>query len=308
MGRILLYYKYVEIEYPGAVAKWHLKRCKELGLTGRVIIAHEGINGTLGGSIENTQIYIDELTADSRFQGIDFKEAQGDATCFPRLRVVVKDEIVKLGLDTTKVTVKDTATHLTPEKFHAILNENPEDIILIDTRNDYESRVGHFRNSLIPNTKNFRDFPEFVEQQKNTLKDKRVLMYCTGGVRCERASAFVKQATEAKEVYQLEGGIHRYIEKYPDGHFRGSNYVFDARVTARANNDILGTCDICAQPWDQYVNCTNAFCNKHFICCPDCILKYEESCGVECYTKLKNNEVKRRPKPFRSYTPIAQQL
>jgi len=103
MGRILLFYKYVEIQYPGAVAKWHLKRCKELGLTGRVIIAHEGINGTLGGSFENTQMYIDELTQDPRFQGIDFKEAEGDQTCFPRLRIVVKNEIVNLGLDPEKV-------------------------------------------------------------------------------------------------------------------------------------------------------------------------------------------------------------
>lgn len=301
MGRILLFYKYVEIQYPGAIAKWHLKRCKELQLTGRVIIAHEGINGTLGGSLENTQIYIDELTQDPRFQGIDFKEAEGDGTCFPRLRVVVKNEIVNLGLDTEKVTVKDTAIHLTPEQFHEMLNNYSDDMVMIDTRNDYESRVGHFSNSLIPNTKTFREFPEFIEQQKDLLKNKRVLMYCTGGVRCERASAFVKQATQAKEVYQLEGGIHRYIEKYPNGHFRGSNYVFDARVTARVNNDILGTCDICSKQWDQYVNCVNAFCNKHFIGCPECVTRFEESCGQECFDKLKNNEVKRRPKPFRSY-------
>jgi len=253
MGRILLFYKYVEIQYPGAVAKWHLKRCKELGLTGRVIIAHEGINGTLGGSFENTQMYIDELTQDPRFQGIDFKEAEGDQTCFPRLRIVVKNEIVNLGLDPEKVKATDGGTHLTPEQVHELLNQNPEDLVILDARNDYESDVGTFKNSIIPNTKTFRELPEFIEKNKELFKDKQVLMHCTGGVRCERSSAFLKQATEAKEVYQVLGGIHRYIEKYPEGHFRGSNYVFDGRITHRANNDILGKCAICSQPWDQYV-------------------------------------------------------
>ncbi len=301
MGRILLYYKYVEIEYPGAVAKWHQKICKELGLTGRVIIAHEGINGTLGGSIENTQKYIDELTQDPRFHGIDFKEAQGDETCFPRMRVVVKDEIVKLGLDTKEVSWTDSAEYLTPAQAHELLNNRPDDLVLIDTRNNYESRVGTFTDSIIPNTDTFREFPDFVKNNQDLLKDKQVLMFCTGGVRCERASAFVQKQNIAKKVYHIEGGIHRYIEQYPNGHFRGSNYVFDARVTQRVNNEILGTCDICFKPWDQYANCINAMCNKHFICCPECVQKYEEACGEICHTKLKNNEVKKRPKPFRTY-------
>lgn len=301
MGRILLFYKYVDIEYPGAVAKWHQKICKELNLTGRVIIAHEGINGTLGGSIENTQRYIDELTKDERFHGIDFKEAQGDETCFPRMRIVVKDEIVKLGLDTQQVNWKDSAEYLTPEQTHELLNNRPENLVVLDARNNYESRVGQFTNSICPDIKTFRELPEYILSNKELFKDKIVLMHCTGGVRCERSSAFLQQQNLAQKVYHIEGGIHRYVQKYPEGHFRGSNYVFDARVTDRINNDILGTCDICSKPWDQYVNCVNAFCNKHFIGCPECVQKFEECCGQECYTKVKNNEVKKRPKPFRSY-------
>lgn len=302
MGRILLYYKYVEIQYPEAVAKWHRTICKELGLTGRVIIAHEGINGTLGGTQEATQTYMDELLKDERFQGIDFKQMPGDETCFPRMRIVVKEEIVKLGLDTKKVTVRDTGKYLTPEQAHELLNNKPGDLILIDTRNDYESRVGTFRDAIIPNTKTFREFPEFILKNKELLQDKQVLMFCTGGVRCERATAFVNQQNIAKEVYHIEGGIQRYIEKYPNGHFRGSNYVFDARITDRINEDILGTCDICAAPWDQYVNCVNAMCNKHFIGCPTCVTQYEECCGQTCLDKVKNGEVKKRPKPFKGYT------
>jgi len=299
MGRILLYYKYVHLDEPEAILKWQKKLCKKLGLTGRIIIATEGINGTVGGSHEATQAYIDAMEEHYSFSGIDYKEAVGDETYFPRMRVVVKDEIVRLGVDPKKVTVKDGGKHLKPAEVHNLLNNAPEDLVILDTRNNYESRIGTFRGSITPDITTFRELPEYIDTHLDQFKDKKVLMHCTGGVRCERATAYLQQKGITKEIYQIEGGIQRYIEQYPDGHFRGSNYVFDGRIADRINSDILSECDICTIPCDTYVNCVNVQCNKQFLACADCALQFEECCGKTCYELVKNEMVKTRVKPAR---------
>jgi len=299
MGKILLFYKYVHLEMPGAIAKWQKKLCQDLGLTGRIIIATEGINGTVGGSIEATQAYIDAMNAHENFKNIDFKTAEGNENHFPRMRVVVKEEIVKLGIDPQKLTVDDGGKHLTPEEAHELLNKKSDDLVIIDTRNNYESRIGTIPGSWCPDKKYFREFPEYIDERLEDLKDKTVLMFCTGGIRCERASGYVKNKGIAKEVYQIEGGIHRYIEKFPDGHFRGSNYVFDARVSHRVNNDILSTCDLCSIPCDYYINCINARCNKMFLGCDSCIKMYKECCSQSCFDLVTQGKVNVRVKPAR---------
>lgn len=307
MGNILLYYKYVDVSEPEAIAKWQMELCKSLGLTGRIIIASEGINGTVGGSLEKTQEYINTMEAHPLFGGIDFKTAPGDETYFPRMRVVVKDEIVNLGLDTKKVTTKDGGIHLSPEKVHELLNDKPEDLVILDTRNDYESRVGTFKGSITPEIKNFRELPEYIDKNIDKFKDKKVLMHCTGGVRCERATAVLQQKGVAKEIYQVEGGIHRYVEKFPEGHFRGSNYVFDGRITEKINDDILSGCDICSVPCDFYTNCLNAVCNKQFLSCEPCIAKMQETCSEECLQLVKENKVNIRKKPLRGHLQAEKQ-
>lgn len=294
-GKILLYYKYVSLEDPEAIKRWQERLCKRLGLTGRIIIAVEGINGTVGGTVEATDAYKAAMNEHFMFGDIDFKEAPGDASFFPRMRIVVKEEIVNLGVDTQKVTVKDGGKHLTPEEVHNLLNNPPDDLVILDTRNNYESRVGTFRNSLTPNIQTFRELPQYIDENINTFENKKVLMHCTGGVRCERATAYLQQKGVAKEIYQIKGGIQRYIEKYPDGHFRGSNYVFDARVTERINTDILSNCDLCQIPCDDYQNCMNAFCNKQYIGCADCVIGFQEACSKECMDLLAKGLVKRRP-------------
>lgn len=282
MNTILLFYKYVYIEYPKSIMKQQRALCEQLGLRGRIILANEGINATLGGTPEAAQAYKDYMNNHPLFQNIDFKEAEGNGDDFPRLRVVVKDEIVHLGLDTEKVTVQDTGVHLTPEQAHALMEENPEDLVILDARNDYESRVGTFTNSLTPPIKTFREFPDYVDENLEQFKDKKVLMHCTGGIRCERASAYLNQKGVAQKVYQIAGGIHRYIEKYPNGFFRGKNYVFDGRVTVRVNGDVLTTCDWCKKPADDYTNCINSNCNSHYICCAECIKITHNSCSPAC--------------------------
>lgn len=295
MGTILLYYKYVEIEYPEAIKKWQTALCKGLGLTGRILLAHEGINGTVAGSDEACEAYVQTMNQHPLFKNIDFKTAPGDATAFPKLKVKVKEEIVHLGLDTKKVTTKDGGKHLTPEQTHELLSNPPKDLVILDTRNNYESAVGTFAGSLTPNIRYFRDFPKYIDENLDKFKDKTVLMHCTGGVRCERATAVLVQKNVSKQVYQVEGGIHRYIEKYPDGYFRGSNYVFDSRITVKVNDDILGKCHLCTKPYDQYINCLNALCNKHCIACPECIEKYNKTCSVKCQQLVKDKKVAQRP-------------
>ncbi|MBP6870024.1 rhodanese-related sulfurtransferase [Candidatus Babeliales bacterium] len=290
MGIIVLYYKYVNIENPTAIAKWQRSLCESLHLTGRIILAHEGINGTVSGSEEQAQQYIDAMNNHELFGNIDFKTTPGDDQSFPKLKISVKNEIVRLGVDPTMVTVKDTGIHLNPDQTHELLTNRPKDLIILETRNDYEWEVGRFLDAENPNIKSFREFPEYVDKNLERYKDKEVLMYCTGGVRCERATAYLVQKNVAKKVYQIEGGIVRYAEKYPDGFFRGKNYVFDNRVTVRINDDILAQCLLCKTPSDDYTNCINAFCNKHFVACAPCKESFNYTCSDNCKLLIANKE------------------
>lgn len=294
MGIILLFYKYVQVENPEAIQAWQKQLCTDLGLTGRIILATEGINGTVGGTQEATDAYIQAMNQHPLFGNIDFKTAPGGAEAFPRMRVSIRKEIVNLGIDPQELTVQDTAQHLTPEQVHELLLNPPADLISIDTRNNYEVAIGTFQNAINPNTRYFRQFPGYIDQNIDQFKDKTVFMFCTGGVRCERASAYLQKKGVAKKVYQLEGGIHRYIEKYPDGFFRGKNYVFDNRITVKVNDDTLSKCLNCPTPADEYFNCLNALCNKHFVSCPTCIEKFAKTCSTQCQARIENKQAPQR--------------
>ena len=300
MGKILLYYKYVHVPKPSETVKELNKLCVELGLRGRIFIAQEGINGTVGGTDEATQAYKDVMNAHPLFNNMDFKESEGGAEYFPRLRVTAKDTIVNLGVDTRELTAEERGTYLSPEEVHTLLSESPEDLIVLDARNNYEWRVGTFEGAEKPDIDNFRDLPEYLDERLDDYKDKRVLMFCTGGIRCERATGYLKKKNVAKEVYHIKGGIHRYAEKYPDGYFRGKNYVFDSRITQKITDDILGTCDHCKQPNDDYTNCVNAACNKQIIVCPDCVDTYHNTCSKTCAELVRTKQVPIRviPKQF----------
>lgn len=295
MEKVILYYKYVDIEYPEQIRKWQRELCNSLGLTGRIILAHEGINGTLSGSPESVQIYIDTMNNHELFGDIDFKDGQSSGRAFPKLKISVKNEIVHLGVDPTKVTIRDTGRRLSPEETHELLSNPPQDLVLIDTRNDYETAIGRFTNAIDPKTRYFREFPEYIDKHLDDFKDKTVFMYCTGGVRCERATAYLKQKNIAKDVLHMNGGIHRYIEKYPDGFFRGKNYVFDNRIAVAANDDILGSCLHCQAPCDEYTNCLNVLCNEHHISCKKCLDQYQGTCSEKCKNLLATKQVEQRP-------------
>lgn len=295
MGKVLLYYKYVHIEYPRRAMKWQRQICTDLNLTGRILLSNEGINGTVGGSDSSIKRYIQIMQQNPDFSDIDFKESDGGVESFNKLIVRVKDEIVHLGLDPQEYSANEGGTHLTPDEVHQLLSNKPENLVILDARNDYEWEVGAFQGAIKPPIKNFRDLPEYIDQNIEQFKDKEVLMYCTGGVRCERATTYLKKKGVSTKVYQILGGIHRYAEKYPDGFFRGKNYVFDNRIALRVNEDILGSCSLCKKPCDDYANCVNAECNQHFISCTHCIESYINCCSAECKELILARKVRIRP-------------
>lgn len=294
MRKILLFYKYVEIEDPIKIKEWQFELCKKLNLKGRIIIASEGINGTVGGLAQSTNDYIRAMQESPIFSDIDFKESDGIEDDFPRMQVIVKKEIVKLGIDPKEVRASMGAVHLTPQETHEMLLNKPSDLVILDGRNGYESKIGAFQEAIKPQINYFREFPKYIEENISLFKDKKVLMYCTGGIRCERASACLKLAG-VEQVYQIKGGIHRYIEKYPNGFFRGKNYVFDGRISAKVNDDILSNCDICNIPCDDYTSCINAKCNKQITICAPCREKLTNTCSKSCFELVSQNKTPLRP-------------
>lgn len=295
--RILLYYKYVDIENSQKVRDWQFALCQSLDLTGRVIVGTEGINGTLCGSLAATDDYIAAMNEHALFKNIDFKSdiVNGHYQYFVKLQVLVKREIVNLGIDSAKLSSKNGGKHLTPAQAHELMVNPPDNLVLLDGRNYFEARIGTFKNAITPKINHFRDFPTYIDQHEELFKDKQVLMFCTGGIRCERASAYLQSKNIAQQIYQIEGGICRYTQQYPDGFFRGKNYVFDARVSVKINDDILSTCDLCTTPCDDYTNCRNAQCNKHFICCSTCLKQLNNTCNAICFDLISKSLVPERP-------------
>lgn len=278
MHEILLYYKYVHLENPEEEMRKQKALCEALSLKGRIIVASEGINGTVEGLKENTDKYIEEMEKDTRFQNIHWKKSTGTGSALPKLSVKVRKEIVSLHLGTCDIDPNQTTgIHLKPEELHQWI-QGKKEFYIVDMRNAYEHKVGYFEGSILPPIENFRDLPRVVEQIAH-LKNKTVLTVCTGGVRCEKASGFL--ITQGfTDVYQLDGGIVSYMEKYPNEDFKGKLYVFDNRITQSfysddPNREIIGKCDTCGDKSENYVNCANDVCHRHFITCEKCVEKGE---------------------------------
>ncbi len=274
---IILFYLYIELSYPQVVADEQQKLCEKLGLRGRLIVAHEGLNGTFEGARSAIDTYIQTMRADQRFASIHFKQSVSDMPTFPKLSVKVRDEIVSSHLGKKNVDVNPTRVtgkRLTPDELRDWFASG-KDFHIVDMRNDYEYKVGHFKNSIASGMTNFRDLPQVPERIAH-IKNKPVLTVCTGGVRCEKASGYlVSQGFQ--DVYQLDGGIVSYMEKFPGQDFRGSLYVFDGRVTmhfdAPDQHVIVGLCVFCNQPCERYVNCKDDECHVHIIACTTCVEK-----------------------------------
>lgn len=272
MFTILLYYKYVPISDPEKLKLDQIALCQKLGLTGRIIVSKEGINGTVEGATEAIQEYVKTMRVDVRFADIDFKESPGTGNSFPRLSVKNRPEIVTLGTGARNFDSTDkSGQYISPDELQAWF-DGKKDFVIVDMRNDYEHAVGHFENSVRLPVKSFKEIPAAVKNISD-LKDKTVVSVCTGGVRCEKASGFLMDQGFS-DVYQLEGGMVRYLEKYPGKKFKGSLYVFDGRVAVNYDSpeqhEVVGRCIVCGVPSELCLNCDYPECHGHIIYCDTC--------------------------------------
>ena len=287
MHKVILYYCFTPISDTAAVKLWQRALCESLGLKGRIIISKHGINGTLGGEIEALRTYVKQTKKYDGFRKVDFKWSAGDGTEFPKLSVKVRKELVAFGnpdeIQVTENGVVGTGTHLRPEQVHELVAERGDEVVFFDVRNTLESKIGKFRNAIVPDVESSRDFVAEIESGKyDHLKDKPIVAYCTGGIRCEVISAVMKTRGFA-EVYQVKGGIVRYGNKFgDDGFWDGSLYVFDDRMAIDFSSKAktIGECEACSVPTKIYVNCSNIACHKLVLLCKPCAAK-DRSSGCE---------------------------
>ncbi|HXH26996.1 MAG TPA: rhodanese-related sulfurtransferase [Candidatus Acidoferrum sp.] len=280
MQKIILYYKFAPVADPEAVKFWQRALCDKLGLKGRILISQHGINGTLGGDIESLKAYVKETKLYAPFKGTQFKWSEGGTEHFPRLQVTVRPEVVAFdALDELQVDqhgVVGGGKHLTAEQIHQLVAERGEDVVFFDGRDQHEAAVGRFKNAVIPNVRTSRDFKKELDDPKyNDIKDKPVVTYCTGGIRCEILSVLMKNRG-FKEVYQIDGGIAKYGEAYKDdGLWEGKLYVFDGRLVTGFSDKAkdIGRCVHCNGATSNYENCANAACNQLVLICNDCTAK-----------------------------------
>lgn len=288
--KILLYYVFTPLPDPEAVRLWQRDLCERLGLRGRIIVSKHGINGTVGGDIDACKMYVRRFREYPGFKDVDMKwsdgtglDAEGYSIDFPRLSVKARDEIVSFGtpeeLQVDEHGVVGGGTHLKPDKLHELLQEKP-DAVFFDGRNAIEAEVGRFKDAIVPNTDTTHDFIAEIESGKyDDLKDKPVVTYCTGGIRCEVLSALMVERG-FNEVYQLDGGIVRYGERFGnDGLWEGSLTVFDARehIDFAPNPKVIGRCHRCETPTARLQNCDDASCRERLVTCEGCADK-----GVVC--------------------------
>lgn len=281
MFQTLLYYKYAQLDDAELMAPNHLKYCQELGLVGRILMAKEGINGTVSGTTEQCKAYMQYVESDPRLQGIHWKIDEVAEPSFSKMHCRFKSEIVNSGLGEIVNPLEKTGQHLEPEAFKKLKDE--EDVIILDVRSNYEHQLGRFKNALTLDIDNFREFPEKVKALAH-LKDKKVLTYCTGGIKCEKASAFLLQ-NGFKEVYQLHGGIINYGKEVGGEDFEGDCYVFDNRVHVPVNTvnpTVITRCANCGTETVRMVNCANPHCNEHFVQCEGCGEALQGACSTQC--------------------------
>lgn len=279
----LLYYCYSHIEDARQFAISHLEFCQSLNLVGRIIVADEGLNGTVSGTPESCQAYRSSILADPRFANTDFKIDEVDQPSFIKMHCRYKPEIVYSGLRDPKMINPNekTGVHLEPADFMAMKDQ--EDVVVLDVRSDYEHKLGHFKNAVRLDIENFREFPEKLRELEK-YKGKKILTYCTGGIKCEKASALLLHEG-FQDVYQLHGGIIKYGKEVGGKDFEGKCYVFDNRVAVDVNSvnpSVISTCLNCGTKTDRMINCANPECNEHFSQCEACGWEMEGSCSDTC--------------------------
>ncbi len=267
------FYKYIEIENLEEFQKTHLDYCNSLGIKGKILIGKEGINGSISGTKEQINNYENNLKKNKLFKNIEFKHTLSNNLPFRKAIVRIRKEIVTSGLN---VNLKNKGEYIEPVKLKELLDKK-ENLILLDARNFYESFVGKFKDALTPKIKTFKEFKK-VPRLISKYKNKKIITYCTGGIRCEKASAYLKEKG-FKNVFQLHGGIINFINQFPGTYFKGSCFVFDDRLTIpTGNSKEITYCQHCKIPSARYINCNNKECDEMFICCEKCDFNKNHQC------------------------------
>lgn len=287
--KVLLYYKYTEIKDPIDLQTKQRSLCEKLNLVGRILISTEGLNGSVCGEPENIQKYISETKKYPGLGDVDFKESESDFIAFNKLKVLIRDEVVALGKKKSgkDVDLNKKAPYIEPED---LLNmyENNDNFVIIDGRNNYEAKIGRFKNSIYFDVENFREIPDKLNEIGH-LKSKKVVTFCTGGIRCEKFSALLIE-NGFEDVKQLHGGIHNYGVKAGGKYFDGEMYVFDKRVTIpvnKINPTVITNCIFCNIPVARYINCAHLACYKKIIVCKGCESANNGCCSKECEAIIK---------------------
>ena len=297
---VILYYNFSPIEDPKEFCKTHKTFMQNLQVKGRVYIGEEGINGTLAGTAQQMKEYKEYLWSLPGFEDTEFKTDECDEIPFAKLICKVRKEIVAIYED--GLNPKYGGNYLSPREWREVFDKE-DDFVVIDVRNNYESRVGHFEGAIKPDVENFYDFPGWLDEaEKEIPKDKKVLMYCTGGIRCEKFSVLMKKKGW-DDVNQLHGGILTYGKEEGGKYFKGKCFVFDDRLVVPVNKESLepvSYCEITGKPADSYINCANMECNKLFVCSEEGAHIMEGCCCEEC----KESEFRRPFDPDDAFRPF----
>ncbi|MEB8346339.1 rhodanese-related sulfurtransferase [Flavobacteriaceae bacterium KMM 6898] len=279
------FYKYAHIGNPEIFRNHLYINWDAMEVLGRIYVAKEGINAQLSVPAENFDVFKAHLDTITFLEHVRLNIAiEHDNKSFLKLKVKVRNQIVADGLNDGTFDVTNKGVHVDAETFNQLI-EDP-DTVLVDMRNHYESEIGRFKNAITPNVDTFRDSLDIIEKDLADHKeDKKLVMYCTGGIRCEKASAYYKHKG-FKQVYQLEGGIIEYTRqvesKKLENKFLGKNFVFDHRRGERISEDVIANCHQCGNPCDTHVNCANEACHLLFIQCETCAKAMDSCCSDDC--------------------------
>jgi UPF0176 protein len=288
MQKILLYYKFTPLRDTEAVKLWQKTLCESLNLQGRILISPHGLNGTVGGEMSDLKAYIKATKTYPGFKDTVFKWSDGTREDFPRMSVKTRKEIVGFHApEEVKVDEKGVVNggkHLKPKQVHELVEKYGDDVVFFDGRNAHEAKIGKFKNAIVPDTHTSRDFiPELESGKYDELKDKKVVTYCTGGIRCEILSSLMKNRG-FNEVYQIDGGIVKYGEEFgDDGLWEGSLRVFDDRMTVEFSDHAktIGECTHCGGKTSNFENCANLACNDLVLICEVC-KNGTQTCSAAC--------------------------
>lgn len=294
--KTLSFYRYMPIADPRAYRDELYLAWSQLGVLGRAYVAHEGINAQLSIPAENLEAFRNYLDRSSLLAGLRLNVAiEDNGKSFFKLKIQVRGKIVADGISDQSFDVTQSGQHVNAAEFNA-LAEQPGTII-VDMRNHYESEVGRFKNAICPDADTFREELRIVEDLLEEKKDKNIVMYCTGGIRCEKASAWMLHKG-FKSVFQLDGGIIEYTrqvrEQGLENKFVGKNFVFDERLGERISDDIIARCHQCGKPSDNHTNCRNDGCHLLFIQCEECAQKFSGCCSTDCQSVMELPEVERK--------------